>query len=590
MSSTAGDIVSKLPLLYHVARPAPAPHSLGFLLLSAFFTLTFARLTGLAGSWAGSLGEAALCGCIARVCTSAAFPSRGTAHGILGFFPALIIGEAPVHAAAAVAYFFFGRTFPTEDLVWLWLIRVITGAISLAAVAYLAARQSSSRSTLTIAARAAGFQTRFLSEPLDWQRAIACILPPLFWIAARGAKRTHNIVFQKSPRFTLPGGEEKQEPVGAAIARGRLAPLPAATPVALSMDLLTPPKGTPLLGGICYVHGGGWVTGSKNYASLPLLAGLVSRGFMVATVDYRLAPRVGVQDQAEDVRAAARALRALLPAGSLVALAGESAGAHLAALAVLGTDGPRGPSSPSKERPPPPSAPIADAVVGLCGVFDFTDSGGHWASRAGGGAHSFFRFIERFVLRESVSVDGGARSTAYASPFWLALGPAQNKAAREARLRVPPPSSPRAPAEQVIVRDNTRARAHLSGFGGLLRFFAPIAAEKSDSTAKNACFSPEDKDAGSSVSLESVPTVPPFCLIHGLKDSVVPVEESLRLMAALNQRRGFALIEERSAPCDAIAILDGASHAHTYMPSPRTFAVADFVADWLSSIAKSHKN
>jgi hypothetical protein len=142
----------------------------------------------------------------------------------------------------------------------------------------------------------------------------------------------------------------------------------------------------------------------------------------------------------------------------------------------------------------------------------------------------------------------------------------------------------------VIVRDNTRARAHLSGFGGLLRFFAPIAAEKSDSTAKNACFSPEDKDAGSSVSLESVPAVPPFCLIHGLKDSVVPVEESLRLMAALNQRRGFALKEERSAPCDAIAILDGASHAHTYMPSPRTFAVADFVADWLSSIAKSHKN
>jgi acetyl esterase/lipase len=585
-------MASKLPLLYHIARDAPTPYSLGFLLLSAYLALTFARLTGLAGSWAATFGEAALCGCIARVCTAAAFPSRGTAHGILGFFPALIIGEAPVHVAAAVAYFFFGRTFPTDDLA-LWRIRAITGAVSLAAVAYLAVRQSSSRSTLTNAARAAGFRTRFLSEPLDWQRTIACILPPLFWIAARGAKRTHNIVFQKSPRYTLPGGEENKEPVGAAIARGRSAPLPAATPVALSMDLLTPPKGTPLLGGICYVHGGGWVTGSKNYASLPLLAGLVSRGFMVATVDYRLAPRVGVQDQAEDVRAAARALRILLPPGSLVALAGESAGAHLAALAVLGTDGPRGSSSPGKAHHPSPSVPIADAVVGLCGVFDFTDSGGHWASRAGGGAHSFFRFIERFVLRESVSADGGARSIACASPFWLALGPAQDKAAREARLRVPPPTSPRAPSEPVIVRDNTRARAHLSGFGGILRFFAPIAAEKSDSTAKDACFSPPETNGAptaSSVSLESVSSVPPFCLIHGLKDSVVPVEESLRLMAALNHRRGFALKEERSAPCDAIAILDGASHAHTYMPSPRTFAVADFVADWLCALAKSHKN
>jgi acetyl esterase/lipase len=92
---------------------------------------------------------------------------------------------------------------------------------------------------------------------------------------------------------------------------------------------------------VLFVHGGGWRYGNKsNGASRWLPTHLPQRGYAYASIDYRLVPAATVEQQAEDV---ARALRALLDrAASLgidrtkVVLMGHSAGAHLVAL--VGTD------------------------------------------------------------------------------------------------------------------------------------------------------------------------------------------------------------------------------------------------------------
>ena len=92
---------------------------------------------------------------------------------------------------------------------------------------------------------------------------------------------------------------------------------------------------------IVFVHGGGWSRGSKDDATgnwkprhYP------DQGYVLASINYRLVPAATVEQQAQDV---ALALKALLDrAGALgidrrrVVLMGHSAGAHLVVL--VGTD------------------------------------------------------------------------------------------------------------------------------------------------------------------------------------------------------------------------------------------------------------
>jgi acetyl esterase/lipase len=85
---------------------------------------------------------------------------------------------------------------------------------------------------------------------------------------------------------------------------------------------------------IVYVHGGAWRGGSKN--DMPL-GKLVAQGFAVASVDYRLSTVAPFPAQMHDIKAAIRFLRAKAGEYGLdarrFAIAGSSAGGHLAALA-----------------------------------------------------------------------------------------------------------------------------------------------------------------------------------------------------------------------------------------------------------------
>ncbi|HWW60315.1 MAG TPA: alpha/beta hydrolase [Thermoanaerobaculia bacterium] len=89
---------------------------------------------------------------------------------------------------------------------------------------------------------------------------------------------------------------------------------------------------------ILYLHSGAWITGDRTGGPAIRQA---SRGYAVASIDYRLAPSSTWPAQIEDCKAAVRWLRANAARFQLdpgrIGVFGTSAGGHLAA--VLGTSG-----------------------------------------------------------------------------------------------------------------------------------------------------------------------------------------------------------------------------------------------------------
>ncbi len=87
------------------------------------------------------------------------------------------------------------------------------------------------------------------------------------------------------------------------------------------------------------VHGGAWVTGSKEQQGAPLMGHLAERGWVSVAVNYRLGPRSTWPDQIVDVkRAIAWVKEHIVEYGGdpdFVVITGGSAGGHLAALAAL---------------------------------------------------------------------------------------------------------------------------------------------------------------------------------------------------------------------------------------------------------------
>jgi acetyl esterase/lipase len=94
-----------------------------------------------------------------------------------------------------------------------------------------------------------------------------------------------------------------------------------------------------------YVHGGAWVGGSKRGQGAQLIAELTARGWLCVSIDYRLGPGNRWPSMVVDVKRAIAWVRANIATyggdPSFVAIAGGSAGSHLAALAALSANDPR---------------------------------------------------------------------------------------------------------------------------------------------------------------------------------------------------------------------------------------------------------
>jgi acetyl esterase/lipase len=91
---------------------------------------------------------------------------------------------------------------------------------------------------------------------------------------------------------------------------------------------------------VMYVHGGGWRMGGKEMLGLmPGPAELLRRNYLVASIDYRLAPDHKFPAMLEDAKCAVRFLRAHAQEFNLdpnrIGVMGDSAGGHLVTLLGL---------------------------------------------------------------------------------------------------------------------------------------------------------------------------------------------------------------------------------------------------------------
>jgi len=107
--------------------------------------------------------------------------------------------------------------------------------------------------------------------------------------------------------------------------------------VALKMDIYYPEVAEGTVPAVLYVHGGGWTKGDKRSgAGASEIPELISHGYLVAAINYRLAPQYKFPAQIEDVKCAVRFLRANAANYGIdpdhIGAWGGSAGGHLVAL------------------------------------------------------------------------------------------------------------------------------------------------------------------------------------------------------------------------------------------------------------------
>ncbi|OYP34176.1 calcium sensor EFh [Rhodopirellula sp. MGV] len=108
----------------------------------------------------------------------------------------------------------------------------------------------------------------------------------------------------------------------------------------LKMHLVLPKDSTTPRPAYVWIHGGGWMGGTKD-GGVAKVTPMVRKGFVGATIEYRLTGEAPFPAQIEDCKCAIRYLRAHAKDYNIdpdrIAVGGSSAGGHLVAL--LGTSG-----------------------------------------------------------------------------------------------------------------------------------------------------------------------------------------------------------------------------------------------------------
>jgi acetyl esterase/lipase len=145
---------------------------------------------------------------------------------------------------------------------------------------------------------------------------------------------------------------------------------------------------------LLYVPGGAWVHGSRLLQGYALLSHMAEQGWVCLSIDYRVSPHHRWPAHIIDVKTAIAWARANVDKfggdRSFVAVAGASAGGHLAALAGLTGNDPE-----LRTEVPESSDTAVDAVVGIYGRYD-------WEDRSDAERARFVDFLERVVVKRSI--------------------------------------------------------------------------------------------------------------------------------------------------------------------------------------------
>ena len=146
---------------------------------------------------------------------------------------------------------------------------------------------------------------------------------------------------------------------------------------------------------LIFVPGGAWVHGSRLLQGYALMSHLAEMGWVCLSIDYRVAPHHRWPAHITDVKTAIAWARANVDKfggdRNFVAVAGCSAGGHLAALAGLTIN-----DEEMQVELPEGSDTSVDAVVGMYGRYD-------WEDRSTAERVRFMDFLERIVVKRKVS-------------------------------------------------------------------------------------------------------------------------------------------------------------------------------------------
>ncbi len=175
---------------------------------------------------------------------------------------------------------------------------------------------------------------------------------------------------------------------------------------------------------LLFIPGGAWVLGTRMLQGYALMAHLAAKGWVCLSIDYRVAPHHPWPNHIHDVKTAIAWARANVDRfggdRDFVAVAGTSAGGHLAALAGLSIDDPH-----YQAHLPEGSDTSVDAVVGIYGRYD-------WEDRSTDERIRVVEFLERVVVNKRLDQHGEvfrsaspiARVHSEAPPFLVLHGSA----------------------------------------------------------------------------------------------------------------------------------------------------------------------
>jgi acetyl esterase/lipase len=144
-----------------------------------------------------------------------------------------------------------------------------------------------------------------------------------------------------------------------------------------------------------FVPGGAWVHGSRILQGYALMSHMAQLGWVCLSIDYRVAPNHPWPQHITDVKTAIAWARANVDRfggdRDFVAIAGTSAGGHLAALAGLTAH-----DAEYQADLPEGSDTSVDAVVGIYGRYD-------WEDRSTVERARFVDFLERVVVKRKLA-------------------------------------------------------------------------------------------------------------------------------------------------------------------------------------------
>lgn len=171
-----------------------------------------------------------------------------------------------------------------------------------------------------------------------------------------------------------------------------------------------------------FLPGGAWVHGGRILQGYALMSHMAEMGWVCLSIDYRVAPNHPWPQHITDVKTAIAWARANVDKfggdRNFVAVAGTSAGGHLAALAGLTAGDPE-----MQRELPEGSDTSVDAVVGIYGRYDWEDKSTVERAR-------FVDFLERVVVKRKIArhpeifrrASPIARTHADAPPFLVIHG------------------------------------------------------------------------------------------------------------------------------------------------------------------------